>query len=145
MSIFDDGEGKRGKQEGMDRAEKHADPYWWACMLETCRAVALAKPFFFTDDLQALMRKRHPNATTHEMRAMGPIMREVYKLGYALPTPDWVESSQKQNHRGPKRVWYSLIYRGPGKHRMPRRRINDPRQFFFDMDAVEEEDDLADV
>jgi hypothetical protein len=29
--------GEYGKQEGMDRAERHADPHWWQCMMECAK------------------------------------------------------------------------------------------------------------
>ena len=125
MADDDDEDGKR---EGMDRAARHANPHWWQCMMECARVVAEGKPYLFTDDVVRLCQERHPNATTHEGRAIGPLMRECCKLGYFEPTPDWVESTQKQNHRRPCRVWYSLLYKG--RHQKPRRRkINDPRQY----------------
>jgi hypothetical protein len=117
------------KRDGMDRAEEHANSHWWQCMLESAQAVAERKPFFTTDDVVALRRVRHPNATTHEARAIGPLMRQAAKLGYCEQTQDWVESTQPQCHRRPMRVWYSLIYRGPAPLPRPRRRrIIDPRQ-----------------
>ena len=121
--------GEQGKKEGMDRAEEHADPHWWRCMLESAKIVAEGKPFFITDDIVLLCAKNHPNATTHEYRANGPLMREACKLGYCEKTQDWVESTQAQCHRRPMRIWYSLIYRGPSPRPRPKkRRINDPRQ-----------------
>jgi hypothetical protein len=63
------------------------------------------KPYLFTDDVVALCKERHPNASTHEPRAIGPLMRACCGLGYFEPTQDWVESSQGQNHRPPCRVW----------------------------------------
>jgi hypothetical protein len=117
-----------GKRDGMDRAERHADPHWWQCMLECGRDIAERKQYFNTDDIVFLMRQRHPNATTHEGRAKGPLMSALARLGYCTPTEDWIESRQKICHNRPMRVWYSLIYRGPRlKHR--RRRIIDPRQY----------------
>lgn len=116
------------KEEGMDRAERHADPYWKQCMMEAALAVAMRKPYLDTDDIVAWCREKHPNATTHEYRAIGPLMRACAKLGYFMQTQDWVESTQKQCNKRPMRVWYSLLYKRP--HQKPRRhRINDPRQY----------------
>ncbi len=118
-----------GKRDGMERARRHADPHWWQCILECGRLVAEQKPYFITDDIVALNRTRHPNATTHEHRAIGPAMHQLVKLGYCVPTDDWVESRQRSNHARPMRVWWSLIYRGPAMRRPPKRPILDPRQF----------------
>src|SRR5215831_7567547 len=104
--------GEEGKRDGMARAARHADPHWWQCMLESAKEVAERKPIFNTDDVVRLCRERHPNATTHEGRAIGPLMRAACRLGYCVQTQDWVESTQAQCHRRPMRVWYSLIYRG---------------------------------
>jgi hypothetical protein len=121
-------DGSDGKRDGMDRAERHADEYWWQCMLEAAKIVAERKPFLFSEDIVRLCNELHPNVFTHENRAIGPLMREACRLGYFIKTEDWVESTQKQCHRRPMRVWYSLLFKGP--HVKPRRRkINDPRQY----------------
>jgi hypothetical protein len=126
-----------GKILGMDKADKHADPVWWQCMLESGRFVALAKPFFNADDLLLYMHHRYPGITTHELRATGPLMNELKTLGYALPTNDFIPSRQKDCHSTPRRVWYSLLYHGKGKPRRPRyRKIHDPRQYFMDLSGA---------
>jgi hypothetical protein len=127
-------DGSAGKREGMDRAERHADPHWWAAMLESGKEVALRKPFFFTDDIVKYCSEHHPNATTHEHRAIGPLMRELARMEVCEPTQDWVPSSQKQNHKRPMQVWWSLIYRGSVAPRKPRRyKSLDPRQLKLDI------------
>lgn len=123
--------GDDGKREGMDRAERHADPHWWHCMLEAGKAVAEARPYFNADDLLAWMRVHHPNASTHELRATGPLMNAIGRLGYCVPTDDFVPSRQRLCHSTPRRVWFSLIYRGPQIRRPKRRRLLDPRQIGF--------------
>jgi hypothetical protein len=126
---FDISAGKAGKADGMDRAERSADPYWWACMLEAGKIVAQRKPYFFTDDLVRHCRDNHPNTFTHENRAIGPLMRELCRLEYCIPTQDWIESAQKQCHRRPMRVWFSLIYRGRSVPKPRKRKLHDPRQY----------------
>ena len=120
-----------GKRDGMGRAERHADPHWWQCMLQCGKLVAERKPYFITDDIEFLRRKLHPNATTHEHRAVGPLMAALARLDYCEATDDWVESQQLTNHSRPMRVWLSKIYRGPTIQRPPRRRLLDPRQISF--------------
>ena len=123
-------DGKDGKRDGMGRAERHADPYWWSCMLEAGREAALRKPYLYTDDIVRWCKEHHPNASTHEPRAIGPLMRELCRTEVILPTQDWVQSTQAQCHRRPMQVWFSLSFRGGGHYPKPkRRRPHDPRQF----------------
>jgi hypothetical protein len=126
-------DGSAGKRDGMDRAERNADQHWWACMLESGREVALRKQYFSTDDIVAYCREHHPNATTHEHRAMGPLMRELARMEVCVQTQDWAPSSQGQNHSRPLRVWWSLIYRGPARPPPRHRKLLDPRQLKFDL------------
>jgi hypothetical protein len=128
VSSFDPIGGATGKRNDMDRAERHADPAWWAFMLAAGIEVARRKPRFNTDDMERI-RQHRQGPRTHENRALGPLMRELQKQGVCEPTEDWVESSQRGNHRRPMRVWHSLIYIGPVRIPRPRpRRIIDPRQ-----------------
>lgn len=114
---------------------RNANPDWWQHMLEIGREVCAQRQIFTTDDLMRLHRARQ-GPETHEPRAMGPLMHALQALGYCEPTQDWVESTQRINHRRPQRVWYSLIYRGNRRiRRRPQRKLLDPRQ--FDMLAEE--------
>jgi hypothetical protein len=122
-----------GKRDGMDRAERHADPHWKRCMLESAKAVAERKPFFDSEDVVRWCQQHHPNATTHEQRAIGPLMRSAAALGYCVVTDHWNKSTLPQNHRRPMMAWYSLIYRGPTRRPLRRVRPVDPRQFSLDV------------
>lgn len=117
------------KRDGMRRARQHADEHWWQCMLEAGKAVAERKPYFNADDLLLWMHRHHPNASTHELRATGPLMAAIARLGYCIPTHDFVPSRQRACHATPRRVWWSLIYRGPARRKPSQRPILDPRQF----------------
>ncbi len=127
MTTFDPVGGSAAKQDGMDRAERHANPDWWLFMLAAARDVALRKEAYNTDDLERIRQDRQ-GPRTHENRAMGPLMREAQRLGYCVPTQDWTPSSQRGNHRRPMMTWYSLIYQGAPTRRPRRRKILDPRQ-----------------
>jgi len=126
-------DGHAGKRLGMARVYRAADPHWKQCMIECAKEVAQRKPIFITDDIVELCRDKHPNATTHEKRAIGPLMREVCRLGYCIPTQDWVQSAQAQCHRRPMLVWYSLIFRGWSYPRPRRRKLHDPRQIAMEV------------
>src|SRR5215471_15159085 len=129
MPPSDDDAGEAGKRDGMERAERHADEHWVRCMKEAGKIVALGKPFFTSDDVVDLCAKMHPNASTHEGRATGPIMGNMARQEWCVQTQDFVRSRRKSCHATPRVVYFSLIYRGPPVPRPRRRRIIDPRQF----------------
>src|SRR5215831_10500711 len=108
--MSDDGE--RGKRDGMGRAERAADPVWWQSMLEAGKEVAELRDRFTVDHLLDWMHLHRPGVTTHELRAAGPLMVEVGRLGYAVPTDRFVPSRQPLCHKTPRRVWASLICGG---------------------------------
>lgn len=128
--TFDPASGVWAKLDGMHRVASAANPEWWQFMAEATVEVARRKPFFFTDDIERLRLERN-GPSTHENRAIGPLMKCIQRLGVCVPTDDWVESSQAVNHRRPMRVWRSLIYEGPKRNlpRLPKRMPIDPRQF----------------
>ena len=129
MTVFDPVGGSKAKAEGMERADRAANPEWKRFMLQAIKEICLRKPFMFTDDLE-LLRVKRDGPTTHENRAIGPLMISAQKLGYCVPTDHWVPSSQKVNHRRHMRVWFSLIYHGNRGVKRPRRlKVIDPRQF----------------
>lgn len=125
---FDPLVGAAGKTSGMARAARSCNPVWWQYMLELGQEIALRKPFLSADDLE-FERYRRQGPTTHENRAMGPLMKYAARLGYWEPTQDFVESSQKVKHQRPMRVWHSLIYQGNSPIRYRRRKILDPRRY----------------
>lgn len=116
--------GETGKREGM--AARSADPHWWQCMLESAKAVAERKPYFNVDDLVTWMHRHYPNASTHELRASGPLMSNVARLGYGVPTEDFRPSRQRDCHATPRLTWVSLIYQGDSA-RVPKPRKHRPR------------------
>lgn len=115
-------DGSDGKRDGMDRAERHADPHWWQCMLEAVKATAIEMLYFNTDDVTRRCQKDHPNASTHEKRAIGPLMKEACRLEYCEPTRSWKESTWAACHKRPKRTWTSLLYQGLPWPKFGRRR-----------------------
>lgn len=72
--------------------------------------VARKRAAFIVDDVWA---EFDDAATTHDKRAMGPVMAIARQLGYIAPTADFVASKQVQCHANPRRVWKSLIYVAP--------------------------------
>lgn len=110
-------------REGMDRVALGANPEWWRYMMELIIEVAQRKPFLYTNDIEELRRERG-GPETHEQRAIGPLMKAAQDVRIIAKTHHLVPG------RWDKRVWFSLIYKGPDKRRRPRiRTVIDPRQF----------------
>jgi hypothetical protein len=127
-----DDDGEDGKRDGMRRAEEHADDHWKLCMLLSAKAVAERKPFLDSEDIVRWCYEHHPNATTHEKRAIGGIMTSGAKLGYFIKTDRFNKSTWRPCHRRDMRMWQSLIYRGPAVPKLRRQKPIDPRQFKMD-------------
>lgn len=123
--------GQHGKLQGMARVYRAANAQWKQCFLECGKEIAQHKPYFYTDDIVYLCRQRHPNASTHDYRAIGPLMRQMARLGYCEKTRQWFPSTQPQNHSRDMRVWWSLLYQGPRVRKPRRQRPLDPRQLGF--------------
>jgi hypothetical protein len=113
------------KADGMDRAERHADPHWMRTMLILGVEVAKRRPKFIAPDIERMRRELHPNVTTHEPRAMGPVMTNLHSLGVCEPTDEFKGSGHKSDHNNLSRIWASKIYEGPVR---VGRRLIDPRQ-----------------
>jgi hypothetical protein len=129
--VFDPVAGEIDRDDSIARAWRAANPDWRAWMYERIVEVARKKPYFITDDMERLRTLRQ-GPSTHENRAIGPLMLQAQRDKICLPTDDWVQSAQRVNHRRWMRVWYSLVYEGPRFRRPRRRKIIDPRQFDID-------------
>lgn len=97
----------------MARADRGADLHWKACMLASGVMVARSLPYFTTDEVVAYCKEHHPNATTHELRAIGPVMQRLAGDGACAKTEHYRESSHEPCNQRPKLVWQSLIYETP--------------------------------
>lgn len=100
--------GEAGREEGIARADEHANEQWKQEALEMIRLTALFHQFFTS----SLVWDRI-SAATHEPRAMGALMRRAEKHGWIEPTDQFLCSVRPSQHRRPLRVWRSKIYGGP--------------------------------
>lgn len=108
--MIDTGLGEVGKAIGMARAERAADPEWKKAAFNCVVAVCRKKERFTTDDVMDLLDQT--GETTHELRAMGPIMRAAARLEICRKTqtfPETQKSCRAQLHRSPIQIWDSLI------------------------------------
>lgn len=104
--------GEDGKKKGMGRAERHANPAWWLAAEQAVVKVAKLKPKLTTDDI--ITEMTGSGTSTHEMRALGPLMRNAAADGViekALELPVKC-ATRPNNHRRPLTVWKSRIFKG---------------------------------
>jgi hypothetical protein len=109
MSVFDPVAGEAGKNAGIARAARAANPEWVVFMEAALIEVARRQPFFFTDDVERI-RVTRGGPSTHENRAMGAIMQRAQRNGMCEQTPTFVPTHRAVGHYGPRRVWRSRIY-----------------------------------
>lgn len=104
--MADDGE--HGKEEGMARAIRGANPEWAAEMDRFARTIAKRQAELTTEDVW-LMHHKFGKYATPEPRALGPIMRELARDGIIRLTNKTIRSTLASQHRRPLQVWKSLI------------------------------------
>jgi hypothetical protein len=100
--------------EAIQRVEENADSEWFLFALMSLCRVAKQKPDLTTDDVDDYMKQislemTGPPPTTHEPRAMGPVMTRGAKYGWIERTNADRNSKNRKSHDRPKRVWRSLI------------------------------------
>ena len=102
--------GLAAKRDAMDRVEEHADEDWKQAAARAVWNAALVLPTLTTNDVHIRI---DPNVVTHELRALGPVIRNAVRDG-------WIEKAQilpiicnrPSRHAAPLTVWKSLIYKG---------------------------------
>jgi hypothetical protein len=97
----------KSKAEGMDRAERNADPLWKAAALQVVHDICSECPTFTADDV--LERLESLEVETHDNRALGAVMRSCARLGLCQLTDRVQPSRIKIRHCRPVAVWRSLI------------------------------------
>jgi hypothetical protein len=115
-------------QAAIDQVEQNANPDWLdaACAV----AVSIAREYqeFTSVEVEERMRLRHPTITTHEARAMGPVMKWCEHNRIAKQTGETVRDPRPHCHQQYKTVWESLIFQsngncgGPGPKERPTRK-----------------------
>jgi predicted xylose isomerase-like sugar epimerase len=101
-------EGKRRRDEAMGRADDHANNEWKVLASMAVFLLAGGMETFTTDDVWRLMATR-PEVTTHEPRALGPVMTKAQVSGLIEPIPGLFRRSiQSVCHRRSKQVWRAI-------------------------------------
>lgn len=95
------------RDEAMTRVEDHADNAWKDEAMRVVKRLAMNNAYITTDDVWRVMSQS--TNTTHDPRAMGPIMRNAARLGW-IERAGWSQqSTRKECHARPIAVWRSLL------------------------------------
>lgn len=95
------------RTDALQRVDDHADPDWRDVAYQCVVAVAKRCAMFTTDEV--LDELSHYNVSTHEGRALGPVMMRAQRNSVIVATDQFVNSEAVSRHKAPKRVWASLI------------------------------------
>lgn len=98
----------QSRTDAIQRADDHADPDWRDVAYDCVVAVAQRCAMFTTDQVIDELAK-HPTVSTHEGRALGPVMMRAQRNNIIVATDQFVNSEAVSRHRAPKRVWASLV------------------------------------
>lgn len=95
---------RRERDEGIARADDHAEPEWRDLAWAFLTAYLERHPTMFADDLWTAGLPK-----TGNNRALGPLIMRAAKLGLIVKTGDYRPSVS--SHLNAKPVWRSLVYR----------------------------------
>ena len=110
--TYDKAEAEAAKDEAMDRVNANADDAWKELMLRIVEQTAKELPRLTSDDMMARYDALpEPKPTTHELRALGPIVSKAAALGWIEKAETTGKNSRRQTlHASPRTVWVSLIH-----------------------------------
>lgn len=97
--------GEKLRDEGIDRAVKHAErvePDWALNALDYVRANAFGE--FTAEDIRLEAEANGIPNPPHE-RAWGGVFVKARTEGFIKPTGHFRPAKHQKSHRGPKRVW----------------------------------------
>lgn len=96
--------GEELRDEGMARADAHADPDWKHMAVRAFIKVSYGMKEFTTDDVWKVLDDWGVD-TPHEPRAMGPIVRSLMREGLIEPVGRRVKSTIPRGHCRPVEVY----------------------------------------
>jgi len=104
--LFDRERGEVLRDDAIARVDEHAALSWKDRALAAVWQCAVRHELFTTDDVWAAIPG---DATTHEPRAIGAIMRNAAARRWIVTTSLTRMSERPECHRRPVRVWRSRV------------------------------------
>ena len=90
------------RDEAMERADAHADTEWKTTVEAVILHIGRMRPTFTADDVWDYLEAHH-KVSTHEPRALGPILTSLHKARIIHPTGGYKPS--RRRHAAPIRIW----------------------------------------
>ena len=103
-------DGEAGKQLGMQRVERNADPEWKQAAERAIYHYARHNQELTVNDMWAGVESL--GLSTPENRASGPVLLRCAKRGWIEKTDRVSKTNRASRNRGDVAVWRSLIYKG---------------------------------
>jgi hypothetical protein len=113
--MTNNGDARRGRDEGMERADRAAHNEYKQAWMDALERVCLQKMMFLTDDIHALMRDEFPDVATHEYRVVGPLMQKAVRLGICDLTMIFRPGRARASHLSNQRVYRSRMFDGASR------------------------------
>jgi len=95
--------------KALTQVEAHADLTWLEHAYQVLRRLAQEQQELTTDDLWSALRAEDARVVTHDMRAVGPVVRRAARDGLIAPT-DRIQQSVIGGGRWTTRIWRSCGY-----------------------------------
>jgi hypothetical protein len=101
-----------GRDDAIQRVDRHADPELKAKMLEAVHLAATVREELTTDDVWDFLDAAGIDTSGLEPRVLGAVMVRAKGEGWIRPTDRVQTSNRTVNHGRPVRVWLSRIEGG---------------------------------
>jgi hypothetical protein len=99
--------GRQLRDEAIQRVDEHAAPAWKDVAYAAVAHLSSVLPEFTTDEVWYAIANSD-DVTTHELRAMGAVMRRAQRAGLIEPTDRYMASTRAVCHSAPKRIWRAV-------------------------------------
>ena len=110
VSEFDARESAHLRDEGIARAEEHADHSYKLALRHCIDRCARDLPEFTMDEVMILMKAWFPTVSTHEPRVAGAVVRAAIRDGVISLTDRTRRTIQSQSHRRPMSIYASNLH-----------------------------------
>ena len=95
------------REKAIKQVDKNANTEWKDIAYSKGYELAKVKHYFTSEDVWEGLSDS--DSSTHEPRAMGPVMRRLQRDGFIVATSQFTVSTSPLGHGRPSRVWKSLI------------------------------------
>jgi hypothetical protein len=109
VNLLDIAEAKEQRDDGIRRVSEHAKEEFRFHAEAAIRRAAERHRELIVD---SVWEEFPTEITTHDYRAMGPVMKWAQRQGWIVPTDRIRSSARVTCHANPRRIWLSTIYHG---------------------------------